>query len=156
MQLEAERVGIAATLDGVPLTATELRIALCEANVIPVVLGGDGQIVDFGRARRDATDAQWRALIARDGGCVILGCNAPATWTVAHHCRPWEHGGCTDLSNLCLLCPTHHRELHHHGWTACVEGGITRITTVAGHDIPTRNRNGPAPAREPTDQPRAA
>ena len=86
----------------------------------------------------------------------MLGCNAPAAWTVAHHCRPWEHGGSTDLSNLCLLCPTHHRELHHHGWTATVDGGIVRIATVAGHDIPTRNRNGPAPAREPTNQPRAA
>lgn len=156
MRGEADRVGIATTLDGVPLTPTELRIALCEAEILPVVLGGNGQIVDFGRARRHATDAQWRALVARDGGCGILGCPAPVSATVAHHCRPWEHGGSTDLSNLCLLCAHHHRQLHLQGWIATVEGGVVRIVTAAGHEIPTRDRNGPAPARGPTRERQAA
>ena len=156
MRGEADRVGIATTLDGVALTPTELRIALCDAEVLPVVLGGKGQVVDFGRTRRHATDAQWRALVARDGGCPILGCHAPVSSTVVHHCTPWETGGSTDLSNLCLLCAHHHRQLHLQGWTATVEDGIVRIVTPTGIELPTRNRNGPAPVRGPTHEPSAA
>ncbi|MCU1370814.1 MAG: hypothetical protein JWO77_2008, partial [Ilumatobacteraceae bacterium] len=33
-----------------------------------------------------------------------------------HHIRRWRNGGNTDLTNLALLCPHHHR-LIHHGWT---------------------------------------
>ena len=32
----------------------------------------------------------------------------------AHHIRHWEDGGPTELDNLVLLCPYHHR-LHHRG-----------------------------------------
>ena len=106
-------------------------------------------ILDFTPTRRHATDAQRRTLPPRDGGCVIAGCPAPAHWTVAHHCRPWEHHGPTDLTNLCLLCPTHHRTLHLQGWTAALEGGLARIVTSAGHEVPTRTRTGPVPARAP-------
>ncbi|MCV7403483.1 HNH endonuclease signature motif containing protein, partial [Mycobacterium marseillense] len=32
----------------------------------------------------------------------------------AHHIRHWEDGGPTELANLVLVCPYHHR-LHHRG-----------------------------------------
>jgi len=32
----------------------------------------------------------------------------------AHHIRHWEDGGLTELDNLVLVCPHHHR-LHHRG-----------------------------------------
>uniref|UniRef100_UPI00111C4E20 HNH endonuclease signature motif containing protein n=1 Tax=Mycobacterium avium TaxID=1764 RepID=UPI00111C4E20 len=32
----------------------------------------------------------------------------------AHHLRHWEDGGPTELANLVLVCPYHHR-LHHRG-----------------------------------------
>jgi hypothetical protein len=32
----------------------------------------------------------------------------------AHHIRHWEDGGPTELPNLVLVCPQHHR-LHHRG-----------------------------------------
>ena len=46
----------------------------------------------------------------------------------AHHIRHWEDGGPTELDNLVLLCPFHHR-LHH-------SGGIT-ITGPAAHLVVT-------------------
>ncbi|RDZ80317.1 HNH endonuclease, partial [Mycobacterium tuberculosis] len=32
----------------------------------------------------------------------------------AHHIRHWQDGGATELANLVLVCPYHHRA-HHRG-----------------------------------------
>ena len=50
------------TYDGQPLPPDVIRRLACDADIIPVVLGGDGQVVDVGRARRLATADQRRAL----------------------------------------------------------------------------------------------
>ena len=151
----ADAVGVGRTLDGTPLAMTELRRLLCEADILPVVLGGDGQVLDFGRSRRYATEKQWQALVARDGGCVAAGCTAAVSWCIAHHCTGWEHEGGTDLHNLCLLCPTHHRQLHREGWTARVVGDRVIITRPDGTQVATRNRHGPV-TPPPAPDPRAA
>jgi hypothetical protein len=41
---------------------------------------------------------------------------------VAHHAKPWELGGPTDMDNLVLLCPTHHRLFHEGAYTLDVHG----------------------------------
>ena len=38
----------------------------------------------------------------------------PARELEAHHLTPVEHGGKTELDNLILLCPRHHKLLHDH------------------------------------------
>ena len=43
-----------------------------------------------GREVRTATDAQRKALIARDRGCGFHGCKRPAIWTEAHHLDWWD------------------------------------------------------------------
>lgn len=103
---------------GPTLTPAELRAVLCDARILPVVLGGAGQVLDVGRASRLFTTAQRRALAVRDQGCVWPGCAAPVARTHAHHLVHWVDGGRTDLDNAALLCPTHHRRLHRQGWTA--------------------------------------
>ena len=76
----AGRVG-AATLDsGVRLTAEQARRIACDAQIIPAVLGGDGQVLDVGQSRRLFTGAIRRALVLRDGGCAFPGCDRPARW----------------------------------------------------------------------------
>ncbi|WP_423921545.1 HNH endonuclease signature motif containing protein [Candidatus Poriferisodalis sp.] len=57
-------------------------------------------------------DAQWRALVARDRGCVI--CQAAPSWCEAHHIVPWKAParGRTDIDNLALLCFRYHHQLH--------------------------------------------
>ena len=104
----------AATLldDGSRMSAGQARRLACEAGIIPVVLGGDGQPLDLGRSRRLFTKAQRIALGLRDGGCTAKGCETTASGCHAHHDDPWSRGGATDLTNGRLLCPRHHRLAH--------------------------------------------
>ena len=57
------------TFDGQPLPPATVRRMASEADIIPVVLGGDGRVVDVGRARRLATADQRRALRATHRSC---------------------------------------------------------------------------------------
>ena len=101
---------------GAPLAPETARRLLCDAGIFPAVLGGNGEVLDLGRSRRLASDAQRRAVIARDRRCVF-GCNTPPAWCKVHHAKPWTAGGRTDLRNLCLLCDQHHHLVHEGGWT---------------------------------------
>ena len=93
---------------GQQLSAGQFRRLACDAEILPVVLGGPSEILDVGRVRRLVTSAIRAALTQRDGGCVFPSCEAPATRCDAHHVRPWWAGGPTSLGNLVLLCPHHH------------------------------------------------
>ncbi|MFT4124288.1 MAG: DUF222 domain-containing protein [Microbacteriaceae bacterium] len=57
-----------------PVCARTVRRLAAEAEIIPIVLGGDGEVLDAGRSRRFFSRAQHRAMAARDGGCVFPGC----------------------------------------------------------------------------------
>jgi len=107
-QLREGAAGAGVIGDSTQLSAGELRLACCDAEVIPVVLRGAGEVLDVGRARRLVTSAMRAALIARDGGCVFPSCNAPPSACEAHHVVPWYLGGPTALWNLVLLCHSHH------------------------------------------------
>ncbi len=100
---------------GVALSASELRRLACDANVVPWVLGSQSQPLDVGRSVRVVSDAQRRALILRDIGCVYPGCTAPPNQCEAHHLKHWADNGPTDLANLALVCFRHHRHLHARG-----------------------------------------
>ena len=94
---------------GEALSAGDIRRLACDADIIPVVLGGDSRILDWGRATRLFDGPTRQALVLRDQGCVFPGCSAPAVVCEGHHIRPWWDGGRTDLGNAVLLCPHHHR-----------------------------------------------
>ena len=82
----------------------------------PALGGGPTQPLEVGRTTRVVTAAQRAALVVRDGGCVVAGCQRPPAWCEAHHLRHWLHGGPTDLANLALVCRAHHRAVHEGGW----------------------------------------
>ncbi len=108
-----------ATLDnGQRLSAQTARRMACDAQILPAVLGGAGQVLDAGRSRRLATGPLRRALVARDRGCAFADCDYPPRWCDAHHLTHWSDGGPTNLSNLVLLCRRHHRVIHDpdSGW----------------------------------------
>lgn len=112
-----------ATIDGIaqPVPASTVRRLAADAQIIPAVLGGESEILDWGRAKRLFTPAQKLALGERDGGCV--GCGAPPAWCHGHHLRWWRrHRGRTDLSNGVLLCTGCHHRLHADGWEIKVDG----------------------------------
>ena len=123
--------GEAGTLIG-PETA---RRVACDAGVVPVVLGKDGQILDLGRRFRLFTSAQLRALWLRDGGCTFPDCTVPASWCDGHHLRHWADGGATDLGNAALLCGRHHTIVHRKGYQAeLVDGRVRWDLTPGAYD----------------------
>jgi hypothetical protein len=111
LQTRLAAAGVISTAEG-PISAAEARRLACTATLIPAVLGGDGQILDLGRAARLFSRAQRKALRLRDRHCRADGCTVPAGWCDAHHQRPWSTGGPTDLANAVLLCNWHHHRAH--------------------------------------------
>ena len=107
-----------AQIDGIDarISATTARILAAEANIIPAVLGGAGEVFDLGRARRLFSPAQRQALAEQYGGCAFPGCGHPPSYTEAHHLQWWSRGGPTDLANGIPLCSFHHHRIHDDGW----------------------------------------
>ena len=108
----------AGTLDsGGRLSPAETRRLLCDAELIPAVLGSDGELLDIGRRTRVVPMGMRRAVALRDRGCIWHGCDRPAGWCDAHHVNFWiRDGGKTSYDNLVLLCPFHHSEIHKNEW----------------------------------------
>jgi len=115
--LGAAQIGTA-QIDGIDagISATTARILAAEAYIIPAVLGGAGEVLDLGRARRLFSPAQRQALAEQYGGCAFPGCGHPPGYTEAHHLQWWSRGGPTDLSNGIPLCSFHHHRIHDDGW----------------------------------------
>jgi hypothetical protein len=98
---------------GPMLTDWERRFLLCDATC-EVWFERRGQLIGTGRATRTVNRRLRRALEHRDHGtCVVPGCGA-TRGLHAHHLAHWEDGGPTELWNLVLVCPYHHR-MHHRG-----------------------------------------
>ena len=108
------RVGT--TADGTDLPPDVLRRLACDAEVIPAVLGTQGEVLDLGRLRRLVTTPLWTALVVRDRHCTFPACRRPPLMCHAHHILHWADGGTTSLDNLALLCGHHHRTIHHTPW----------------------------------------
>ena len=121
--------GVTAYGDRIP--AHIVRHLADQANLQRLLHVG-GMILDLGREVRYATEAQYRALLARDGGCRVEGCHIPAAWCDADHLIAWEDGGSTDLENLGLLCRHHHREKHRPGVTVTGDGNDFTIRLANG------------------------
>ncbi|HEX6515529.1 MAG TPA: DUF222 domain-containing protein, partial [Nocardioidaceae bacterium] len=109
-------VGQAAVEVGLRVSAAAVRRLACDADLLPVVLGTAGEVLDVGRTARLVTPAIWKALLARDGQCRFPGCTRPPVGCDAHHIVSWLDGGPTSLDNLVLLCRAHHTAIHHTPW----------------------------------------
>ena len=122
---------------------------MCNAAITGIVFSDKGVPLWHGHCKTIATEAQFRALIAKYGGCA--GCGAPPLLCQAHHIRPVSQGGATDITNMIPLCWQCHQKVHHHGWKVVPDGrGLRTI------DPPDRIRHGPAHATEarPIHRPR--
>ncbi len=132
-----------ATLDyGQRLSAAQTRLAACDCKIIPVVMGGDSEPLDVGRAQRTVPLGIRRALVARDRGCTFPGCDRAAALCHAHHVREWNHHGHTEVKNCVLLCPTHHRWVHATGWDITIRGNLVEFrppTILDPHRRPLHN-----------------
>ena len=119
--LQRRTRGAGLTLSGDVLTTDAVRRMACDAEVVPVVLGSRGEVLDQGTAVRLFTTAQVRHLWLRDRGhCTFPGCSKPARWTDAHHLVHWADGGATDIDNAALLCRAHHTVVHRERFAGTV------------------------------------
>jgi Domain of unknown function (DUF222) len=146
---ELEQRARTASLDfGARLSTADLRMPACDARVVPVVLGGAGQPLDVGRARRTIPDGLRRAIAARDRGCAKPGCGRPASWCEIPHLEAWEKGGVTAVHNCVMLCRFHHRLLHREcGWQVHIRNGIPEFVPPKWIDrTQTVRRKPPHPA----------
>jgi hypothetical protein len=94
------------------LSEAERRYLTCDATC-EVWFERGGEVIGAGRSTRLISRRLRRALEHRHAACAVPGCGA-TRGLHAHHIRHWEDGGVTELFNLVLLCPYHHR-LHHRG-----------------------------------------
>jgi hypothetical protein len=124
---------VSETSTGQPVPVETVRRLCCEADIIPVVLDGDGVVLDVGRARRVATREQRQALRAMYRTCGHPGCTVGFDDCDIHHVSPWVPNGLTDLDNLLPLCSRHHHAVHEGGWT---------LTLAADRTIALRRPDG--------------
>lgn len=96
------------------VTEATMRALACDTSVTTVIVDGERVPLDISREKRFFPAHLRKALYVRDQCCIK--CGAPADRTHAHHIRHWADGGDTCLVNGCLLCPSCHADVHHHGW----------------------------------------
>ena len=88
----------------------------CATGSVPILFD-DGQPLKLGRSQRLFTPHQRLVMAARDGGCLMNGCDRPPSWCEAHHINHWHRDqGNTDVNDGVLLCHHHHMLVHKHGW----------------------------------------
>jgi Domain of unknown function (DUF222) len=127
-----------------PVTPSTVRKIACGADIIPILLGSEGRILDIGRTTRIFPPHIRKAITARDQGCAFPNCTIPAPWCEAHHITYWSHGGTTSTDNGTLLCTHHHHIIHKEQWTIQVKTGIPWFIPpphLDPHQKPQRNHN---------------
>ena len=137
---------VAALHLGPLLDESERQYLTCDATC-EVWFERHGRVIGSGRATRTVNRRLRRALEHRDRCCVVPGCGA-TRGLHAHHIVHWENGGLTELDNLVLVCPYHHR-LHHRGGIT-ITGPAHRLTVTDSDGQPLR---GGSLARPPTTPP---
>lgn len=129
-QLEHGAAGVGGHLrDGTPVPLHMARMLACDCSRVDVEIGQSGEILDVGRARRSVPSAIGRALWLRDGGCRAPGCGR-RHHVHAHHIEEWADGGKTALSNLVLLCPGHHLQVHEGNLSVRVRNGKIEFDAI--------------------------
>ena len=100
---------------GLHLGREAARRVGCDAGVVVLRHGVDGEVLDVGRRTRTVPSALRRAVQSRDRNqCQFPGCESRRC--DAHHVEHWADGGATRLQNLLSLCRFHHRAVHETGF----------------------------------------
>src|SRR5690349_22167351 len=139
---------IAALHLGPLLSEAQRRYLSCDATC-EVWFERHGEVIGSGRATRLVNRRLRRTLEHRHPTCAVPGCGA-TRGLHAHHIRHWEDGGETELKNLVLLCPYHHR-LHQRGLIT-ITGPAHQLVVI---DSAGRELSSASLARPPTKPPPA-
>lgn len=127
---------------GLEISVTGLRQRLCEFGFLPMVLGGDGEILDVGREMRFPPAYMKQAVAARDRGCLKPGCTVPPEHCEFHHLEAWAQGGSTSVWNLGMFCTAEHRAVDKGDLRVVMKNGVPWLLLPKFEDpeqIPRRN-----------------
>lgn len=130
------------TAHGLEISATEIRRRLANDGVIPIVLGGDGEILDLGRERRQLSEKLKLAVQARDGGCIFPGCTVPPELCEYNHIDQWQHGGHTSVKMIHMACINHHHMIDNGELRVVIYRGLPHVILPKYLDpdqLPRRN-----------------
>ena len=93
-----------------------------------------GAVLSLGRDRYTIPPDLRAWLRLRDETCRAPGCGAAARRCDLDHTKDWQHAGPSNHDNLAHLCPKHHDQKHHTGWTVEHIGeGDLQWTSPTGH-----------------------
>jgi hypothetical protein len=141
----------AATLHlGPLLTDADRQYLTCDATC-EVWFKRKGQVIGAGRTTRTINRRLRRALEHRHPTCAVPGCGA-TRGLHAHHIVHWEDGGPTELFNLVLVCPYHHR-LHHCGVITITGPAADLVVTDSSGRILSAGSLARPPTKPPPDVP---
>ena len=114
------------TSTGQQVPSATVRRLCCDADIIPVVLDGDGVTLDVGRAKRVATREQRRALRAMYRTCAHPDCTVGFDDCDIHHVNPW-HTAADRSRQPVPVCTRHHHLVHEGGWTLILRADRTTV-----------------------------
>ncbi len=123
-----------------PISAETAERLACDARRLEIKPSGRDLV--HSRVGRCASYAQQRALHKRSSHCQYPGCSA-ARELEAHHVVAVERGGRTELDNLILLCPRHHKLLHDHHIRTSGNAEQPAFTDEAGRAITANQPHAP-------------
>jgi hypothetical protein len=98
---------------GEPLATDTARRLVCDSRLSVLVQDKAGRAVGLGTTARTVTPALRRALVVRDGHCRFGDCTS-RRFLHGHHITHWPAP--TVMSNLAMVCYSHHHALHEGGW----------------------------------------
>ena len=153
------QAGVAETVWMGPLPFAEIRRLLADCGVSRLLVDPDATPVEAGPETRDVPNGLWRGLLRRDGGCIGIGCDAPAVWCdVMHLDHPYRFHGRLSLTNAALGCRLHHRKYDLAGWQITWDKGRPTLhppgrppgaPSEGPPSPPERERTGPKPRGTP-------
>ena len=110
-----------------PVSIAVARQIACTGGVQRVRFDANGRIIAITVNDRVFTHFQRKAIVLRDGECVIPGCHVPAAWCEIHHVIEAARGGPTHTDNGVLLCWFHHRTIDTGGWKVRMRNGVPEV-----------------------------
>jgi hypothetical protein len=143
---DPEQPGASVLEDGEHVAPDTAQRLACDASRVVMRHDAAGHLREIGARTRTIPPALRRALQHRDRGCRFPGCGLRLTQ--GHHLHHWSQGGPTTLSNLTLLCRSHHRAVHEEGYQVeRFSDGALRFLRPDGRLLP----DVPPPTPVPTD-----
>lgn len=128
------------TQHGITVDAQNIRQLACQAKILPIVFGGDNEVLNIGRQSRYFTRAQRDAVLARQGGgCFRPGCTMPAHTLQLHHLQYWSEGGETSVENALGSCDHDHHLLHTGDLKVVMINGVPYLASDDPEAPPQRN-----------------